>query len=162
MKRKALKQRSQSDEEYDEDEQIMETEKELDEESQTLKRAKQARIIQKVSQEKDEQLSLKILPESNAWFNIGQPNESVLQAKSYLESSSLTQKLLSCHPSSLNIDDIYQKLIEKHPQKLQLNEFQPRLTVKLKDHQLHSLMKMMMIEKSGGGTGFLCDDTGIG
>lgn len=162
LKRKALKQRSQSDEESYEDEQMMETEKELGEESQTLKRAKQARIIQKVSQEKDEQLSLKILPESDTWLNIGQPNESVLQAKSYLESSSLTQKLLSCQPSSLNIDDIYQKLIEKHPQKLQLNEFQPRLTVKLKDHQLHSLMKMMMIEKSGGGTGFLCDDTGMG
>lgn len=163
LKRKALKQRSQSDEEYDEDEQIMETEKELDEESQCLKRAKQDKIIQKVSQQiKNNQLSLTIFPKSFIWFNIGDPIELILQVKSYLESSSLTQQLSSCQPSSLNVDDIYLKLIEKHPKELQLNDFQPQLTVKLKGHQLHSLMRMMMIEKSGGGTGFLCDDTGMG
>ena len=96
LKRKALKQRRQSDEEYDEDEQIMETEKELDEESQSLKRAKQDKIIQKVSQQiKNKQLSLTIFPKSFIWFNIGDPIELILQVKSYLESSSLTQQLSS-------------------------------------------------------------------
>ena len=106
LKRKALQQKSQSTEEFDEDELIMETEEEFDGESYTLKRAKQDKIIHKVREQIEyKELSLTILPESSIWwFNIG----SILQVKSFIEGSSLTQELLSYQPSSLNINDIYQ------------------------------------------------------
>ena len=115
LKRKTLQQKSQSTEELDENELLMETEEEFDGESYTLKRAKQDKIIHKVREQIEyKELSLTILPESSIWwFNIG----SILQVKSFIEGSSLTQELLSYLPSKLNINDIYQKLINKPPKR---------------------------------------------